>query len=313
MKHRPKWLVAVLVPALLLAQTAPAAGQGFGVERLAEIEMVLYGQSFEQDPLVPRLARIETDLYGEAQAGTITARMRNLELMLSTGALAQDSPRVRLNATEWFVYPDRRVRDGEPLLARLDSLEMALFGQVEEGTLTDRLDNVLSLVWPDGKIELRRVQAPRETVILLELLTEVDSSRMSVGAEVHYRVADDVRLENAVIIPRGAKGVGRVTAVTQSGPLGRNGLVEIDWGSISAMDGARVPIVVGRKATERNESMELAAGASMAGVLLFGAVGLAAGALVRGEEHRVAVGTTFYAELGRDMEINGLSLVPSRS
>ena len=77
------------------------------------------------------------------------------------------------------------------------------------------------------------------------------------------------------------------------------------------MDSSDVRINLDERATERNQSMELAAGASLAGVVLLGPIGLAAGYFVQGRHHVVPQGTIFFVEVAQDTKVQALSLVPT--
>ena len=57
-------------------------------------------------------------------------------------------------------------------------------------------------------------------------------------------------------------GVGEVDGV--HGRLGQDGLVRVDFGTTAGMDSGRIAIAVAERATAQNQSMELAAGASLA-------------------------------------------------
>ena len=77
------------------------------------------------------------------------------------------------------------------------------------------------------------------------------------------------------------------------------------------MDGTEVAVRIGQRAEERTNSLELATGAALAGVILLGPIGLAAGALVTGQDDIVPVGTQLFVEVAAPVEVNGLSLVPA--
>src|SRR5690606_30248361 len=152
---------------------------------------------------------------------------------------------------------------------------------------------------------------PKGTLVKIELLTELNSEKSRPNDVVSYKVVEDVRIDNAIVIPAGTIGQGHVVSVDGAGRLGQGGFVTVDFGTVTAMDSTRVKVQVAERATEQNKSLELAAGASLAGVVLLGPIGLAAGYFVRGKAHIVPVGTTFYAETASDSKVNALSLVPT--
>lgn len=309
---------AVVVTVALLTASVPAMAQEgtpTGFQGLAQVEMILYGQVGE-GAIQPRLERAELDVFGAVQTdgGSFIARINRLAQFLS-GTSSNVSLVLQLNALEWMTF--QQVTQGQSLVRRIESLERAFYGTVVSGPIHERLAQLTRDVWGTNRINVARQQIKAETTLRIALLTEINSAKNRVGDTVRYRVVETVIIDNNVVIPAGVEGVGKVTEVRTSGPLGRDGRVSVDWGQISAIDGTPVKITIGAAATAQNQnSAELAAGAAMAGVILLaplglGPLGLAAGALVSGRDHVIPVGTQFYAEVAADTTVTALSLVPA--
>lgn len=299
-------LMVGLFPPQAFAQQEGAIGPA----RLVEVEEILYGKA-QDGALVPRLERVERDVLGQPERdGAIIVRLQRLADLL-TGVEGNVSLKLKLNAIEWAL--SQKVNEGPAISRRLDQIEMAIYGQTQTGAgLAERLDNLTELMWPGGRIYVDRAVLPAGTLVRIELLTELDSERNKAGDVVRYRVVEDVVIDHKVVIPAGSTGSGEIISVNTAGRLGQDGLVRVDFGTVSAIDGTPVALHVAERATEENKSLELAAGASLAGVVLLGPVGLAAGYFVRGKPHVVPVGTSFYAEVARETTANALSLVPVR-
>lgn len=58
----------------------------YSPEQLANMEMVKYGQSYENDSLSSRLMRLETDLFGMTQSGDIDSRLDMISQMIGSSA-----------------------------------------------------------------------------------------------------------------------------------------------------------------------------------------------------------------------------------
>lgn len=298
-------LLSLYIPGVY-AQTATTA---VGPPGLALVEEILYGRT-QEGSLLSRLERAEADVLGAPDSGgAFLVRVQRLVSLL-TGAEGEISLKMKLNAVEWAMF--QSINEGPSIARRLDRLETAMFGETYGSqSIVARLDSLLQLMWPGGRIYVVERDVPKGTLIKIELLTELNSERSRPNDVVSYRVVEDVRIDNAIVIPAGTVGQGHIVSVQSAGRLGQDGLVQVDFGQVAAMDSTMVKIAVAERATERNRSLELAAGASIAGVVLLGPVGLAAGYLVRGREHIVPVGTTFYAEMATDVRVNALSLVPT--
>lgn len=278
---------------------------------LIDIETSLYGQAGE-GPIVPRLEKAELDVFGSIQtdASSITVRVERLAQLLG-GAGSGVSMILQLNAIEWMTF--QTVVHGQPFVRRVESIERAFYGQISNRPVNERIADLSRALWGSDKVHVAQQSVPTETTVRISTLTEINSSNMKVGDPVRYRVVDSVIIDNNVVIPAGAEGVGQVKEVRTAGRIGRDGLVTVEWGEIKAIDGTPIKVGIGAKATERNQnSAELATGAAMAGVILLGPLGLAAGALVTGKDHVVPVGTQFYAEVLTPKTVNALSLVPLR-
>lgn len=300
-------LIVALVWSFLIPG-AYAQTTAVGPPGLVQVEEILYGRA-QEGSLLSRLERVETDVLGGPDTGAFLVRVQRMVGLL-TGAEGEVSLKMKLNAVEWAMF--QSVNEGLSIARRLDQLESAMFGETYASQgIVPRLNNLVDFMWPGGRVHVAERTVPKGTLVKIELLTELNSERSRPNDVVTYRVAEDVRIDNAIVIPAGALGQGHVISVDAAGRLGQDGLVQVDFGRISTIDSKNVAIDVAERATEQNRSLELAAGASIAGVLLLGGpIGLAAGYFVQGKSHVVPVGTTFYAETASEVRVNALSLIP---
>ncbi len=306
---RKPMAVAVIVSLLMAVATPVWAEAGTPLEGLRDLEVTLYGQ-VQEGALIERLARVEQDVFGEQKMGPILVRIENLNTYLMLGGGAVDSLQLKLNAIEWMVYQEIYV--GEPLYTRLERLENAMYGSLQQGPVMQRADELLRMVWASDKLNVDVVTVPKETLVKIKLLTELDSAKSKVGDKVHYRVIEDVMIKDRLVIPAGTEGVGAVQEATAAKRLGVDGRLLVDFKSLPAIDGTRVSLVMEETATEKNKSLEMAAGAGMAGVILLGPIGLAGAYFIKGKDVVITKGTEFYVEVMRDARASGLSLVPAR-
>jgi len=303
-----KRLVAGLVAALVLLTVAPSApAQETSLPgMLAAVEQAIYGAE-QAGSLVERVSRIERDVYGGTQSGPLLVRIQNVYGYL-VGVGGPLNIGLQLNVVEYLVF--QRMNTGAPLTRRLEDLERNILGTTQQLPLADRVQSLVELVWPSGELNVRQVTVPKETLVKIHLLTEINSGTSRVGQRVRYRVVEDVIIDGRVVIPAGAEGEGEITAVQSAGRFGQSGRVEVNWGTVPAIDGTRVQLNVSTRAAQQNQ--ELAVAASMAGVILLGPVGLVGGLFVQGQEHVVPVGAQFYVEVARETQALGLSLTPLR-
>jgi len=219
------------------------------------------------------------------------------------------SIKMKLNAVEWMIY--QTITTNVPLTKRLDDLEKGLYGNARSGALVNRVNELVDLIWPGGEqLNVKQVEVPAATLVKIALLSDVNSADSKVGDPVPYRVTEDVKVGDYIVIPSGVTGQGEVTAVEKEGRFGKQGRVVIDFKTVTAMDGSRLPIQVGERATTENKALELAAGASIAGAILLGPIGLISGYLVEGKPVQIPAGREFYVEVAQSSRVTGLSLLP---
>lgn len=299
-------LLAALLLVIAVAPAAPAQETTLP-GMLGAAERALYGQD-QAGSLLERVARLERDVYGDVQSGPLLVRVQNVYGFLTGTGAGPYSMALQLNVVEYLVF--QRMNVGVPLTRRLEELERSLIGAPQQAPLAERIRALVELVWPSGELNVRTVTVPAQTLVKVHLLTEINSGSSRVGQRIRYRVVDDVMVDNRIVIPAGAEGEGQVTAVQAAGRFGQGGRVEVDWGTVPALDGTPIVMAVSERAAKQNQ--ELAVAASMAGVVLLGPIGLVGGLFVQGQEHIVPVGTQFYVEVLRETQAVGLSLTPAR-
>jgi hypothetical protein len=137
------------------------------------------------------------------------------------------------------------------------------------------------------------VTVPAATPVPLSFSTRLDSAAVREGEAVTFTVASDVVADRHIVIRKGAHAQGLVVSVTPPGIFGRNARVHIAFVQTVAVDGLPVklaPVDVTPSNLRDTRDTAGAAGASVAGLILLGPVGVAAGALVRGGHVTVPAG-----------------------
>lgn len=298
----------VLIIGLLLSSipvTAQSSVTPLAV--LSEVEQLLYGQA-QSGAILPRLEQIENEVFGEVQSGPVMTRIDRVDEFLA-GNLMSSGLKLQLNLVEWGFSAELTAH--EPLLKRLEKIESEFFGAPQEGALDQRVKQMMVFIWGTTELDFKSVNIDEQTLVEIQLVQTVDSSKNKEGDEVRYRVSSDVVVDGRIVIPKGAVGIGTITEVVSAGSLGRNGRIVIDFGTVPALDGSKIKLRVSEKATKENSRLELAAGASMAGVLLLGPLGLAGGYFVKGQDVQIKPETRFFVETERTRETLGFLLAPA--
>ena len=79
--------------------------------------------------------------------------------------------------------------------------------------------------------------------------------------------------------------------------------MEIDFKTLLAVDGTNMDMFVGEEAKKEMKTMAMAAGASIAGMIILGPVGIITGAFVHGENIDLPAGTELYIQTKADTTV----------
>lgn len=279
-----------------------AAGEPPVVARISSVERALYG-AVQTGAILERVKKLENDVYGSETEGSVLDKVDRLYDEALGNASGQASLLTKVNAIEWVF---KHEVTSAPLKERIESLETAVEGNPKEGTFSERVTSLSQLAFPTGVIEVADRAVPAETLIKIKLLTPLDSEKAGVGNEVRYQVAEDVVLDGSLVFAAGAEGGGVVAKVSEAQNFGRNAKLEIDFKTITAIDGRTVDTTLGEKAKEETERLAVAAGATVAGLAILGPVGIVAGAFVKGKNIKIPAGAEMYIQTKADAIVYGI-------
>jgi len=150
------------------------------------------------------------------------------------------------------------------------------------------------------------IRVPSGTSVPLKFVTPVDSSTITQGAVVQFEVATDVLMDRYVVLRRGAPAQGVVTDVSGAGIFGKDAVVHIGFIETTAADGRPVrlsPIAVTPGSVREAENVGAAGASSLAGAIVLGPLGLAAGALIHGGHVAVPAGAVATSKLEHAVDV----------
>lgn len=298
-------LVLTMTPQAWAAATTP-------LEKLAEIEVSLYGAPQVPGALLQRLDNVESTLFGKPTYTKypIVARIDKLATLVSRSDISGASLLLKLNVVEWLTFRETQSMS-TPLFERLNDMEEVFHGDVRlDGGVIDRVNELVSLVWA-GELNISKTPVLPGTEVKVKLLTELSSTTSQPGDVVRYQVIEDVAMEEQLIIPTGAEGKGTVQEVKKSGGFGQEGQVGIDFGTVKAIDGTPLKMMFSAPVGGSVGQAELAAGASLGGMVLLGPLGLAAGYFVQGKEQVIPVGAEFILKVKDKDTVQAFSMLPA--
>jgi hypothetical protein len=310
-----KKLISICMTALLcLTCVLPAlAAEPVAVntvsDKLGASERFLYGTE-QSGSLVSRIDKMEKELYGQTSSGSVMSRVdRVYNRLEGTPNNNQLSVAAQMNAIEWQ-FADRMSDEG--VVTRVGNLENHIFGsQYTNDGLLSRLNRLNKAAFPSGTMTRSTVTLPKDSLIKIKFMEDLNSKQNQAGDVVDFIVDDNVYVGEALVLPKGARGNGTIKKVVQPRIFGRDARIDIDFTSVTAINGEQVPVTMGDLAKQQAKTAAGAAGASIGGMVLFGPVGLVGGAFVKGAQVTIPAGSNTYVQVTEDTTVQGVIIAGS--
>jgi len=298
-------LVIILICTPVLAQFAWTAevSEATLLEDLSQVEMAIYGITQEK-PLIERVEYLEKELVGRTLPGTITNRAKQLKEFIISGTSEDASVIFKVNVSQWIL--EEKITS-EPLIIKIEYLENILFGKISSDVLAMRAESIFGVCFKEGRPQVEEVLIPAETLIPIRFLSTLSSKKNKTGETFNFQIAENVFLDNKLIIPANYEGVGEITKTKKATFLSRPGKLEIEFKTVSALDGTALNLILGEEAEEENNRVYIAVGAGILGLIILSSpVGLVFGALIPGKNVKIEEGTEMFLQVKEDTTVTAL-------
>lgn len=273
-------------------------------DKIGAMEKILYGTE-QSGSLIQRMDSIEDDVYGAVTSDAILKRVDNMyDYLEGTPENGEASFATKLNVVEWRMNESM---SGGPAKNRIEAQEKMLHGQAQTGALSGRLEELLKLAsYTDGNVPVQQVTLPKDSVFKISFTAEMSTKQSRQGDKVQFKAADNLYVNDVLVLPKGANGVGVIKKVVQPGIFGKDGRIDITFTHIYGVDGTKIPLTVGELAQQKAESIAGAAGAAIGGMVILGPVGIVGGAFVKGNSVTIPVGCETYVQTSEDVSLQGV-------
>ena len=209
-----------------------------------------------------------------------------------------------LNAIEWNIDHEVSMKSVEN---RVADMEMTINGQTNEGTYKKRIQALASSSFGTVDLPMVQINVPKNTLIKVALVDPVNTKNLKKGDTIRYKVAADVIVDGKLVFAKGEPGDGVVTKVKQARNFGRNAELEIDYKQTKSIDGTYVATFMGEESKQEMKNLAMAAGASLAGIVILGPIGVIGGAFVKGKNIDLPEGTEFYIQTKDNTTMYGVA------
>jgi hypothetical protein len=298
-------LITVFIFTSVLTQFSWAveASEATLLEDLSQIEMAIYGTTQEK-PLVERVEYLEKELVGRTLPGTITSRAKQLKEFIISGTPEDPSVIFKINASQWIL--EEKIIS-QPLIIKIENLENVLFGKTSDDVLAMRAESIFGVCFKEGKPQVEEVVIPAGALVPVRFLSTLSSKSNKVGETFNFQIAENVFLDNKLVIPTNSEGLGEIIEAKKATILSRPGKLEIEFKSLSALDGTSLSLILGEEAEEENKRLYVAVGAGILGfIILSNPIGLVFGALVPGKNVKIEEGTEMFLQVESDTSVIAL-------
>jgi len=298
-------IVIVFIFTSVLAQFSWAAevSEATLLEDLSQVEMAIYGTTQEK-PLIERVEYLEKELVGRTLPGTIASRANQLKEFIISGTPEEPSVIFKINASQWML--EEKITP-ETLFVKIENLENILFGKTSSDVLAMRAESIFGVCFKEGRPQVEEVVVPAGTLVPVRFLSTLNSKNNKTGETFDFQIAENVFIDNKLIIPANSKGVGEIAKAKKASILSRSGKLEIEFKSLSALDGTSLNLILGEKAEEENKRLYVAVGAGILGLIILSSpIGLIAGALIPGKNVKIEEGTEMFLQVKEDTTVIAL-------
>ncbi|ADL13658.1 hypothetical protein [Acetohalobium arabaticum] len=301
-------IILLVVPVVSLNLQAEDLQPSFSLSKLQQVEKKLYGRNKEgEESLLQRIKDLEKQLYGRKMSGSLIERGERIFNLVLSNQPHRPSLCFTIGALEWTLQ--QRVEQG-PIKERLINLEKLLLGEKQSGSISSRMGNLINYSLPEGKIKVKEIEIPAQSLVKIEFLEKVSSDNISESREIKYRVVEDLLVDGRLVLPAGSVGTATVESVEKAKNFGQDGKIKLSFNEINLLDNTELRLILDEKAAEKNKSMKLALGASILGTAVLGPVGLVTGYFVKGEEEVIKPGQPFFVETKVPTVAFGLPIRP---
>ena len=286
------------------------ADGGPAFQTLERIEIIVYG-SPQGGGLLSRLNAAEKDVFGRELPGSLTERQTAMLDFLEKGTTTQPSLLFKRSVAEWAVIQE--IHPGWSLAKRIDTLESVVEGTVQGGAFASRTERLIMKLLPEGVLATP-VEIPATTIVKTALIQTLTVRNVKVDDKVVLKLIQEIVINQNLVAPKGSRVFAHITKVKPPRSFGRASEIEMAFDALEVIGPNSVTVAMGeaaKKAMEADAGTIGAVGASFAGAVLLGPLGLAGGFLVRGSDNHLKEGTLFYVETTAAATVHGYK-IPSQ-
>lgn len=299
-----KWISGTLAVLVLASTTVFAQSSELTiVDKTTAVEQTVYGAD-QTGSLSERLTRLEKEIYGTETKEALMGKADKLYSYTKENSHNTPSLITRLNAVEWTISHNQTPI---PAKQKLEQMEQMLIGAPTNGAIDKRVTKISNIAFTEAP-EVNEVTLFQDTLVRIKMVTPLDTRQNREGDAFTFQASEDVYANGVLVIAKGAVGEGKILKVQQARNFGRDAKMELSFDTLQAFDGTEVQTILGDKAKEETKSLAKAAGATVAGLIVLGPVGVVGGAFIHGKDVTIPAGSELYIQTKAEASVYGIKV-----
>jgi hypothetical protein len=145
------------------------------------------------------------------------------------------------------------------------------------------------------------IKIPDGTPLEIEVSYTVSSGDVEEGTAISFNVVHPVKIDNNIVIARGARATARVTKAKKGGSWGRAGQLAWALQDVMAVDGSRIPLEFKKSSKGDSKGGTVATGMVVTGLIFLPAAPL--WGFKKGKDAKIPAGQRY------DVMVHGVSIV----
>ena len=242
------------------------------------LSLPIYAQEYSPSEMLIVMERM---LYGAEQKGSIMGRLEQMEKFIfceddKEATLPErvafcwdalnDTPVggvdlvFKLRTLEWLIFGKI---SSDPISQSLDELETDIFGEVQVGSLSARIDILMRVLNGSTELNLKQCSLMKGTLMKLELISDLNSTLLKVGDNVVFKVIEDVIEDGTLIIPSGSLITCSVIDVEPVNKLFSKARIDLEVKTTSSFGSVQFVLGADKQAIEANPRIPIKSGNSI--------------------------------------------------
>ena len=195
-----------------------------------------------------------------------------------------------------LLYTTPAIAGKAPQLQEVKKKNTSETQNAEKKTMSQRVEEAMAgnSDTKVSKIPAGEAYIPSGTELTVEIVEELNSKKTKTHEVVPLKLAENLIINDVIVIPAGTTVEGHITKARGSGLFGRAGLLEFSVDSVKTVNNVTVPLEYVGRIQARNDT---------GAIPVYMMVSMLGGVLMRGANVRIPAGTKVLVKVTEDTDL----------